>query len=133
MVNDLDPAVKFYTTYQGFRVKQESKPNFAILDRGSLELVGDEHGGHPVGDGVASRGSSGGGEVGYGSVSPRSAGFVRHWPRSRPSTTADPLTQAPQARRRAAVTAVAMTAPPGAAVGLRSAGEVGKSSGALLW
>ncbi len=39
MVNDLDPAVKFYTTYLGFRVERESRPNFAMLDRGNLELV----------------------------------------------------------------------------------------------
>jgi hypothetical protein len=39
MVNDLDLAVKFYTTYLGFRVERESKPNFAMLDRGNLELV----------------------------------------------------------------------------------------------
>ena len=39
MVSDLDPAVKFYTTYLGFRMARESKPNFAMLDRGNLELV----------------------------------------------------------------------------------------------
>src|SRR5215472_7095681 len=39
MVNDLDPAVTFYTTYLGFRVELEAKPNFAMLSRGSLELV----------------------------------------------------------------------------------------------
>lgn len=39
MVNDLDPAVKFYTTYLGFHVERQSKPNFAMLDRGNLELV----------------------------------------------------------------------------------------------
>lgn len=39
MVNDLDPAVNFYTTNLGFRVEQESRPNFAMLDRGNLELV----------------------------------------------------------------------------------------------
>ena len=39
MVNELDPAVKFYTTYLGFQVEQESKPNFAMLERGHLELV----------------------------------------------------------------------------------------------
>ncbi len=39
MVNDLDPAVKFYTAYLGFRVEREAKPNFAMLSRGSLELV----------------------------------------------------------------------------------------------
>lgn len=39
MVNDLDPAVKFYTTYLGFRVGREARPNFAMLSRGNLELV----------------------------------------------------------------------------------------------
>ncbi len=39
MVNDLDPAVKFYTAYLGFRVEREAKPNFAMLSRGSMELV----------------------------------------------------------------------------------------------
>lgn len=39
MVNELDPAVKFYTAYLGFQVERESKPNFAMLERGHLELV----------------------------------------------------------------------------------------------
>jgi catechol 2,3-dioxygenase-like lactoylglutathione lyase family enzyme len=39
MVNDLDPAVTFYTKYLGFRLKQEAKPNFAMLSLGNLELV----------------------------------------------------------------------------------------------
>lgn len=39
MVNELDPAVTFYTSLLGFQVKQESKPNFAMLSRGNLELV----------------------------------------------------------------------------------------------
>lgn len=39
MVNDLEPAVKFYTTYLGFQIEQESRPNFAMLCRGNLELV----------------------------------------------------------------------------------------------
>jgi catechol 2,3-dioxygenase-like lactoylglutathione lyase family enzyme len=39
MVNDLDPAVTFYTTYLGFRVEREVKPNFAMLSRDNLELV----------------------------------------------------------------------------------------------
>ncbi len=39
MINDLDPAVSFYTKYLGFQVKQEVKPNFAMLSRGNLELV----------------------------------------------------------------------------------------------
>lgn len=39
MVKDLDPAVSFYTQYLGFQVKQEARPNFAMLSRGHLELV----------------------------------------------------------------------------------------------
>ena len=39
MVNQLDPAVKFYTSYFGFQTERESKPNFAMLGRGPLELV----------------------------------------------------------------------------------------------
>ncbi len=39
MVNELDPAVEFYTKYLGFQVKQQNKPNFAMLSRGNLELV----------------------------------------------------------------------------------------------
>jgi predicted enzyme related to lactoylglutathione lyase len=39
MVNELNPAVNFYTTHLGFQVEQESKPNFAMLERGNLELV----------------------------------------------------------------------------------------------
>ncbi len=39
MVNALDPAVTFYTTYLGFQIEHEVKPNFAMLSRGNLELV----------------------------------------------------------------------------------------------
>ena len=39
MVKELDPAVIFYTKYLDFKIKQEAKPNFAILSRGNLELV----------------------------------------------------------------------------------------------
>jgi catechol 2,3-dioxygenase-like lactoylglutathione lyase family enzyme len=39
MVNELDPAVEFYTKYLGFQVKQQNRPNFAMLSRGNLELV----------------------------------------------------------------------------------------------
>jgi len=39
MVNQLNPALQFYTTYLGFTVKQQAPPNFAMLDRGNLELV----------------------------------------------------------------------------------------------
>lgn len=39
MVNQLDPAVEFYTKYLKFSVKQQARPNFALLSRGNLELV----------------------------------------------------------------------------------------------
>ena len=39
MINDLDPAVSFYTKYLGFEVKQQAKPHFAMLTLGNLELV----------------------------------------------------------------------------------------------
>ncbi len=39
MVNELDAAVAFYTTYLGFQVKQQVKPHFAMLSRGHLELI----------------------------------------------------------------------------------------------
>jgi catechol 2,3-dioxygenase-like lactoylglutathione lyase family enzyme len=39
MVNDLDPAVTFYTKHLGFQVKMEAKPHFAIVSRGPLDLV----------------------------------------------------------------------------------------------
>jgi len=39
MVNDLDPAVTFYTQHLGFQVKMEAKPHFAIISRGPLDLV----------------------------------------------------------------------------------------------
>ena len=39
MINQLDPAVEFYTKYLGFHVKRQNKPNFAMLSRGNLELV----------------------------------------------------------------------------------------------
>lgn len=39
MINNLDPAVEFYTKYLGFQVKQQAPPNFAMLSRGNLELV----------------------------------------------------------------------------------------------
>lgn len=39
MVNELDPAVEFYTANLGFQITREAKPNFAMLDRGNLELV----------------------------------------------------------------------------------------------
>ena len=39
MVNAIEPAVAFYTTYLGFEAKSGPNPNFAMLTRGSLELV----------------------------------------------------------------------------------------------
>lgn len=56
MVNELDPAVEFYTKYLGFQVKQQNKPNFAMLSRGNLELVlstpfGPEGAAKPMPDG----------------------------------------------------------------------------------
>ena len=39
MVNDIDAAVDFYTGHFGFEVKRAGTPNFAMLSRGSLELV----------------------------------------------------------------------------------------------
>ncbi|HET7150996.1 MAG TPA: VOC family protein [Candidatus Acidoferrum sp.] len=39
MVNELDPAVEFYTKYLGFQVQQEARPHFAMLSRGNLQLV----------------------------------------------------------------------------------------------
>jgi catechol 2,3-dioxygenase-like lactoylglutathione lyase family enzyme len=39
MVNDIDPAVAFYTKYLGFHAGQGSTPNFAMLSRGNLQLV----------------------------------------------------------------------------------------------
>lgn len=39
MVNELQPAVGFYTKYLSFQVKQQAPPNFAMLSRGNLELV----------------------------------------------------------------------------------------------
>jgi len=39
MVNELNPAVEFYTKYLGFQIKQQAPPNFAMLSRGNLELV----------------------------------------------------------------------------------------------
>lgn len=39
MVNNIDPAVSFYTNYLGFQEKPGATPNFAIVSRGDLELV----------------------------------------------------------------------------------------------
>jgi catechol 2,3-dioxygenase-like lactoylglutathione lyase family enzyme len=39
MVNDVDRAAAFYTKYLGFTEKPGATPNFAMLSRGSLDLV----------------------------------------------------------------------------------------------
>ena len=39
MVNELGPAVDFYTKNLGFQVKQQAPPNFAMVSKGNLELV----------------------------------------------------------------------------------------------
>ncbi len=39
MVNDLDAAVGFYTKHLGFQVKQQVKPNFAMLALDGVDLV----------------------------------------------------------------------------------------------
>ncbi len=39
MVNDIDASVAFYTKQLGFEVKRGPNKNFAILSRGTLELV----------------------------------------------------------------------------------------------
>ncbi len=39
MVNELQPAVEFYTKYLGFQITQQAPPNFAMLSRGNLQLV----------------------------------------------------------------------------------------------
>ena len=39
MVNAVEPAVAFYTSHLGFTAKPGATPNFAMLTRGSLELI----------------------------------------------------------------------------------------------
>jgi predicted enzyme related to lactoylglutathione lyase len=39
IVNNIDSAVSFCTKYLGFRIEQGATPNFAMLQRGGLELV----------------------------------------------------------------------------------------------
>ena len=39
MVNELNPAIDFYTKNLGFKIKQENRPYFALLSLGNLELV----------------------------------------------------------------------------------------------
>lgn len=39
MVNDIDAAVAFYTRFLGFEATPGSTPNFAMLNRGHLQLI----------------------------------------------------------------------------------------------
>lgn len=39
IVNELDPAVAFYTRFLGFHIERQAAPHFALLSRGALELV----------------------------------------------------------------------------------------------
>src|ERR1041385_3035198 len=39
MVNELAPAVAFYTRHLGFAVEQQVAPNFAMLSRDGFQLV----------------------------------------------------------------------------------------------
>ena len=39
MVNELDPAIDFYTKYLGFKVKMKNAPYFAQVSRDNLEIV----------------------------------------------------------------------------------------------
>ena len=39
MVDAIEPAVAFYSRHLGFEVKPGATPNFAMLSRGSLELI----------------------------------------------------------------------------------------------
>jgi catechol 2,3-dioxygenase-like lactoylglutathione lyase family enzyme len=38
IVNDVDPAISFYTTYLAFQLDMHPDPTFAILSRGDLQL-----------------------------------------------------------------------------------------------
>ena len=39
MINEIDPAIDFYTKHLGFEVKMERRPNFAMLIKDNLELI----------------------------------------------------------------------------------------------
>jgi catechol 2,3-dioxygenase-like lactoylglutathione lyase family enzyme len=39
MINEIDPAIDFYTKHLGFEVKMENRPNFAMLVKDNLELI----------------------------------------------------------------------------------------------
>ncbi len=51
IVNDVDAAIKFYTTHLGFTVVMQPAPAFAILSRDSLRLLLSA----PVGQGGAAQ------------------------------------------------------------------------------
>ena len=56
IVNDVDPAVAFYTTHLGFHLDMRPDPTFAILSRGDLQLFlsatsGPGGGSQPLPDG----------------------------------------------------------------------------------
>jgi len=56
IVNDVDAAIAFYTHHLAFRVTAQSGPNFAILERESMQLVlsppkGPGGGSQPMPDG----------------------------------------------------------------------------------
>lgn len=39
MVNELEPAVEFYTKYLGFEVKMKNAPYFAMIGRDNLNII----------------------------------------------------------------------------------------------
>jgi len=56
IVNDVDAAIGFYTRHLGFRLRGQSGPHFAILERDDLQLVlsppkGPGGGSQPMPDG----------------------------------------------------------------------------------
>ena len=51
IVNDVDPAIAFYTQHLGFREVMHPSPNFAMLSRGDLRLVLSRPGGQAMGGG----------------------------------------------------------------------------------
>lgn len=39
MVNELEPAIEFYTKHFGFRVKMKSTPFFALITKDNLDMI----------------------------------------------------------------------------------------------
>lgn len=39
MVNEVEPAIEFYTKVLGFQLKQQNKPYFAMVSKGNLKLI----------------------------------------------------------------------------------------------